>query len=204
MWGGGDVSESVPDRLYERLFTPRALPQEDWPLCREDWARVEFVSGLAWRGQILDVGSGDGTLGAMVAARNPLVRYVRGVETHLGSIKKAQHLWADQTMTASADWPDGPLFHGALCCEVLEHLSVADGDALLKRIKSQMLPGAMVLVTVPHEYGSRASYTGHVTRYDAVSLWCHMKEAGLPIKHSGEIASPVTGHAVWLYAIAYA
>jgi 2-polyprenyl-3-methyl-5-hydroxy-6-metoxy-1,4-benzoquinol methylase len=182
-------TDYAPDHLYERLFQPWTLPESEWPLCKEDWARVDAVTRLPWKGHLLDFGAGDGTLAAMVCSRNPLVRRIHCYEADEERIGRAQSLWDNET-----EWPldfDLPPitvghFDGALCCEVLEHLKKKDARDVLSEIHSAMKPGAMLCVTVPKAGGSREKYPGHIRSFTAMDLMACLRNAGFTKFSGGE------------------
>ena len=123
-------AEYVPDRLYQRLFQSWTLPESEWPECKQDWSRVDAVCALPWKGTIIDFGSGDGTLAAMVCSRNPLVGFVAGVEQDIEQRSAANNLWLGRGWNVQAYPTIGNRqrqFDGALCCEVLEHLTPEEG-----------------------------------------------------------------------------
>ena len=191
--------EYVPDRLYARLFQPWKLPEAEWPLCRDDWRRVNAITSLPWRGTILDFGSGDGTLGAMVCSHNPKVKCVRGVEQDLKQIQRARMLWNGWRVDYdTALNPKMNSYDGVLCCEVLEHLTPEAGDKVLGDLKRAMKKDAMICVTVPHPTGPRAEYPGHVRKFFPRGLIALLTEFGfthLNIGNIGVIWIMVTGRA---------
>ena len=194
---------SPRDHLYERLFQPWALPEAEWPLAREDWQRVEAVCALPWQGRVLDIGSGDGTLGALVASRNPLVTQLWGVEPDPDQVAQADRLWHGWPASWGSSWPPDvmPRFDGALVAEVLEHLTPEDGLSLLRRVKAACRPGALVVVTVPNVGGSRADYPGHLRWFSSVDLDQLLQEAGFPLAAHSTIAAT---NPIWLMAVCHA
>lgn len=214
----------VPDRLFARLFQPWTLPVTDWGLAQEDWSRVDAITSLPWAGRIVDVGSGDGTLGAMVCSRNPAVFGLEGVESDPAQRARARRLWRQHRINdggaARLSWhgvsemrPTPTVirllgtrvaggFDGALVCEVLEHLSVAAGTAILRAVKGVCRSGALVCVTVPDPDGSRWRYPGHITPYRVPALRAMLASAGFQmaaIRRIGRATPPIwvmiVGHA---------
>jgi 2-polyprenyl-3-methyl-5-hydroxy-6-metoxy-1,4-benzoquinol methylase len=194
----------LPDHLYARLFQPWTLPESEWPLCKEDWARVDAITALPWRGHILDMGAGDCTLAAMVCSRNPLVKYIRCVEPDQAQLKRAFDLWCWNGIYPQFNLCDDigsgkAVYDGALCCEVLEHLTPETGLALLKQIRAACKPGAMVCVTVPDEHGSRATYPGHISYFGHGELCDVLLKTGFrPTVTSDRLGT------IWLMGLAYA
>jgi 2-polyprenyl-3-methyl-5-hydroxy-6-metoxy-1,4-benzoquinol methylase len=160
-------TDYIPDHLYARLFQPWTLPAAEWPLAQEDWTRVRRIVDLPWKGQVLDVGSGDGTLGAMVCSHNPAVTALHAYEPDAAQVARARERWAGWPITAieALDTQADASYDGALCCEVLEHLHEAEGIALLKTIRRLLKPGALFCATVPLNIGPRALYPGHVRQF---------------------------------------
>lgn len=167
------ASDYVPDRLYARLFQPWTLPKEEWPLCREDWARVDAICALPWEGRLVDFGAGDGTLAAMVQSRNPEVTGILCVEQDAEQRIKIRGMWGYHGWNLEAVDALGihkPQIDGALCCEVLEHMTPEQGHQVLCDLKRVMKPGAMLCVTVPVVGSSRSNYPGHVRGFDLNTL----------------------------------
>lgn len=195
--------EYVPDHLYERLFQPWKLPESEWPLCKEDWARVDAITNLPWKGRLVDFGAGDGTLAAMVCSRNPEVRRIHCYELDEERIWRAESLW-DNEQSWPLDFDLPPItaghFDGALCCEVLEHLKDAEAKRVLTHIREALKPGAMLCVTVPYEKGSRAEYPGHIRRFSWASLGASLRAAGFTLAESR--TTDIKG--IWLMAVCYA
>lgn len=193
--------EYVPDRLYERLFQPWTLPESEWPLCREDWARVDAITRLPWWGTLLDFGAGDGTLAAMVCSRNRAVDRVYCVEQDEAQLDKQVVLWGEWPLRqkrpsylASCEPHDG-----ALCCEVLEHMTQEEGHQVLCDIKRVLKPGAILCVTVPEYRGSRAEYPGHIRKFSIGELSDDLLRAGFKTMDEERITGDI-----WLMARTYA
>jgi 2-polyprenyl-3-methyl-5-hydroxy-6-metoxy-1,4-benzoquinol methylase len=191
--------EYVPDHLYERLFTPWVLPESEWPLCKEDWARVDAVTALPWTGWVLDFGSGDGTLAAMVRARNPLVSGVQLVEKDDEQRVLAYNRWLDWVCNKTEPPHE---YDGALCCEVLEHMTPEEGHQVLCNIKRVLKPGGMLCVTVPNQAGPRATYPGHIREFTVAELARTITDAGFTVKDGDAIGGKIIP--VWFMAVARA
>jgi 2-polyprenyl-3-methyl-5-hydroxy-6-metoxy-1,4-benzoquinol methylase len=200
MWTDG-TAEYVPDKLYQRLFQPATLPAPDWALAREDWARVDAISWLPWKGSLLDFGSGDGTLAAMVCSRNPLVYRVELVEQDAAQTAKALLRWKDWPLHETHNWTTLE-YDGALCCEVLEHLTPDAGHQVLCDIKRVLKPGAMLCVTVPNVAGPRATYPGHIREFDISQFARTVADAGFTIEDGDAIGGKIIP--VWFMAVARA
>ena len=194
------MPEYVPDHLYERLFQPWTLPRDEWALCEEDWARVDAITRLPWRGKILDFGGGDGTLAAMVCSRNPFVVGVHGIDADDAQNAACRKRWGGWPITR--DRFPAPLagYDGALCGEVLEHLTPEDGHLVLTGIKRELAPGAMLCVTVPYADGPRAEYPGHIRTFTWKQLGSTLRDAGFTLDEmrSRDIST------IWLMAVCHA
>jgi 2-polyprenyl-3-methyl-5-hydroxy-6-metoxy-1,4-benzoquinol methylase len=163
------MPEYVRDKLYERLFQPWVLPPPEWSKANEDWVRVDTITRLPWHGRVLDFGAGDGTLAAMVCSRNPLVFRVDLVEHDHTQVTRAMLRWKDWPLFENNKWRENE-FDGALCCEVLEHLTEKDAEAVLLDIKKALRPDAQFCVTVPCAGGSREHYPGHIRSFPQFAL----------------------------------
>jgi SAM-dependent methyltransferase len=173
------ADDYVPDKLFARLFQPWTLPEAEWPLCREDWERVNLIASLPWMGTLLDFGAGDGTVAAMVCSRNPRVKGILCVEQDV-TLRDRAWFWHRQfwPIRVEPTLPTEGTYDGALCCEVLEHLTSAAGVLLLKDIHAVLKPGGMLCVTVPHKARSRATYPGHITDFTTDRLLEVVRAAG--------------------------
>ena len=196
----------VPDHLFARLFLPRTLPESEHPLCREDWARVKAICALPWHGRLLDVGSGDGALAGMVCGLNALVTHIDCYEPD--PVQK--DVWNPFVYGWMIDWhvgmfkpKEGVAYTGALCCEVLEHVSPSDGLQILSNIKQACAPGAMICVTVPFSGGSRATYPGHIQKFTGDSLRAMLINAGLGEPRLSFIRPNPDKHATWIMAVCH-
>ncbi len=188
----------VPDRLYERLFAPWKLRSAEWPLCKEDWARVDAITRLPWAGSLLDFGAGDGTLAAMVCSRNPAVTRIDMVESDSAQATKALLRWKEWPLFEAHQWLERR-YDGALCCEVLEHMDAKQAHVTLQRIHRVLRPGGTLCVTVPHRGGSRADYPGHVRQFVRYSLGEDLEHAGFTLESTGGLIGNI-----WLLALARA
>jgi phospholipid N-methyltransferase len=202
---GGRLPEYVRDNLYARLFVPWTLPESEWPLCQQDWERVTAITALPWAGSILDVGSGDGTLAAMVCSRNPRVSRMTCIEPDRDQVERIEEYWKDHwwpmIVGGTFDHAErGKPYDGATCCEVLEHLPAEEGAALLSRLHGLLKPGAMCCVTVPYYKGSRADYPGHLRKYKKGQLTDELRAAGFRHVFIEDIGFPP----IWIMVDCYA
>ena len=99
-------------------------------------------------GRLLDVGCGDGALGARLAAQGALVT---GVDPSPAAIDRARAAhpdmdWALPTEDGRLPAPDAS-FDVVTCVHVLEH--VADTQTLLSESRRVLVSGGFLIVTVP-------------------------------------------------------
>jgi len=196
-------SDYVPDRLFARLFQPWTLPEAEWPLCREDWIRVDTITGLPWKGELLDFGAGDGTLSALVRSRNPGVLSVTCIEQDEAQCRRIGQLWREWEPVTCSSIPMDGRYDGALCCECLEHMSDKAGRDVLEELHSLMMPDAMICVTVPYPYGTRQDFPGHVRKIHGNELYRDLEAAGFKSVAVSLIHGPERDP-IWLMAVAHA
>lgn len=146
----------------------------DPPLTPNAWLRWDVVSrlldGLADVERVLEVGAGEGALGARLARRYDYV----GVEPDPLSRARAR----ERVGTVLEALPDES-FDLVCAFEVLEH--VADDGAELRLWRGQLRPGGWLLLSVPaHEkrFGPADRRVGHVRRYDPERLAALLTETG--------------------------
>ncbi|MEX0817434.1 MAG: class I SAM-dependent methyltransferase [Gaiellales bacterium] len=138
------------------------------------WLRWDVVSrlldGLADVGQVLEVGAGEGALGARLARRYDYV----GVEPDPLSRARAR----ERVGTVVEALPD-ETFDLVCAFEVLEH--VADDGAELRLWRDRLRPGGWLVMSVPaHElrFGPADRRVGHFRRYDPDRLAALLTETG--------------------------
>lgn len=98
--------------------------------------------------RVLEIGCGEGALGAAYLRRNPTCRYV-GVECHAPSAAIARGR-LPEVIAANAETLDdaGGPFDLVVLGDVLEHF--ADPEAMLDRLRGWMAPGAHLVACVPN------------------------------------------------------
>jgi SAM-dependent methyltransferase len=149
----------------------RTLP----PLTFSAWLRYDLVTRMLATvpeiGTALEVGAGQGAMGARLARR---YRYV-GVEPDAQSFAVAQQRVGSHGGTmrhGSVDVLDSAGPFDLVCAfEVLEHL--ADDRAALERWRQFVRPGGWLLLSVPaHQarFGPADARVGHYRRYDPAQL----------------------------------
>jgi SAM-dependent methyltransferase len=144
------------------------------PLTPNAWLRWDVVSrlldGLEDVERVLEVGAGEGAVGARLARRYDYV----GVEPDPRSRARAR----ERVETVLEELPDGS-FDLVCAFEVLEH--VADDRAELRAWRDRLRPGGWLLVSVPaHEkrFGPADRRVGHFRRYEPGGLAELLTETG--------------------------
>ena len=115
----------------------------------------EAARDLPHGARVLDVGAGDRRVGERLAALRPDLAYESVDVDPAGGHDHA----------SLADAPPG--YDGALLLEVIEHLSLPDGLALLREIRGRLRPGGVLVVSTPnigHPWAYLRDAT-HVTPY---------------------------------------
>ncbi len=131
---------------------------------------IDFVPA-DWK-FIVDVGAGDGRISNILISRG--VKIV-GVDWSAESLK---HFSGQKIVTdIRSSWPTVDVFDGAICAEVLEHLTSDDTSQVLKNIRHHVRSG--FLITVPaneelsvnmmscHECGSNFHIWGHLRAFNS-------------------------------------
>jgi SAM-dependent methyltransferase len=119
------------------------VPDEPGPAAPE---LVEFVRGLGERGDVLDLGCGDGRLTAELRARSLV-----GADTSGVALERARRRLPDASFVLVE--PDEPLplddssFDLVLCAETIEH--VRDVQLLVSEVRRVLRPGGAFAVTTP-------------------------------------------------------
>ena len=150
------------------------------PLSLHAWLRFDAVERLlpAGVGRVLEIGAGQGAMGALLARRYSYV----GLEPDATSCAVAQRrVGADRVLCLDAEAfePDEP-FDLVCAFEVLEHLP--DDRAAVRRWSRFARPGGWMLVSVPaggKRMGSADVRAGHIRRYDRGDIEAVLTDAGL-------------------------
>jgi len=136
--------------------------------------------------RVLDVGCGDGSLLAAVAARHPDVGALLGVdiaeaalELARDAVPQAELLRCDpQTAALPVDEPCDIV----LSCEVLEHID--DCGAVVARMRDALRPGGSLVISVPHSmthWGPHDEGVHHVHRFERDEMADLLTDAGLRV-----------------------
>jgi SAM-dependent methyltransferase len=131
---------------------------------------------------VLELGCGEGAMGAWVAART--TEYT-GVEPDRSARATAAARVAavpGARVVASLDDTSGLAVDLACAFEVLEH--VEDDVALLRTLRSRIRPGGALLLSVPahpDRYGASDELVGHFRRYARADLTGRLGRAGYDV-----------------------
>lgn len=163
---------------------PGAAPNADAvaPLTPNAWLRFDVVSRLLPPGvkDVLEVGCGQGSLGARLALR---FNYL-GVEPDESSCGVAQQRVAamgrgEVRNISTGDLADDDKFDMVCAFEVLEHIE--DDAGALTEWAGRLRPGGWLLMSVPaHQsrYGAADELVGHFRRYDPAVMTALLEKVG--------------------------
>jgi glycosyltransferase involved in cell wall biosynthesis len=173
------------DVAYTARATPPLAPRAAlrWQLVRQSLAEIAPDT-------VLEVGAGQGSVGARIATTSSYV----GVEPDATSrATAARRLPAGARLLADVDELRHDEMFDLLCAfEVLEHIS-DDRDAL-DRWVHHVRPGGHVLVSVPAEpdrWGPYDELVGHVRRYTRADLEALFRSTGLDVVAVDHYGFPV-------------
>jgi SAM-dependent methyltransferase len=137
---------SEPLRLRSAAAQAQAgeRPANYYSSSRADLASL--VPSTAWR--VLEVGCGTGQLGRLLRQRG---HHVSGIELMSQAAEEAADHLDDvvcgDVETIELPWPDASL-DAILCGDVLEHL--ADPWRTLRRLSALLVPGGLVIASIPN------------------------------------------------------
>jgi 2-polyprenyl-3-methyl-5-hydroxy-6-metoxy-1,4-benzoquinol methylase len=120
------------------------------------------------RGRVLELGSGNGHLGAAIAARG---LEVIGVELSRRKVAKAREYYPDLTFLEGDIFklPAGlEGFDTVVIAEVLEHVPAEAGSIMCDIARSRLREGGRLLVSTPYE--DMVPHRNHLTEFTAASL----------------------------------
>lgn len=173
----------VPHRRGVAMATGSTAPKLDAiaPLTPNAWLRYDVVSRILPDGvtDILEVGCGQGALGARLAQR---YHYV-GVEPDEASSGVARQrvaaLGRGEVRQASVAELGDERFDLVCAFEVLEHIE--DDEAALTEWAARLRPGGWVLLSVPayqRRFSAADTLVGHFRRYDPPVLADLLRRCG--------------------------
>lgn len=158
--------------------------------------------------RILDVGTADGYLGAILKERG---HYVAGVERDPRLVEKARSIY-DRFFQADIDrfeFPERAAYDLVIFADVLEHL--IDPAAVLRRAIASLKPNGKIIISVPNvaniavrlslllgrfDYGDRGILDRtHLRFFTRQTLTKLLQESGLSIRRT--VATPIPVQLVW-------
>ncbi len=134
-------------RTYDALCGrhPRVRPWHFQWLAVKDLHRDLSAALPQLRGRVLDVGCGEKPYAAWLSGATECV----GIDVYKGSK-------VDVVITPGSPWPlQSGSFDGVLCTQVVEH--ARDLDNLLSEIDRVLVPGGLLLLTVPFAYNEHGA-----------------------------------------------
>jgi SAM-dependent methyltransferase len=171
--------------VAERFATARLATSgadDRWaPLAPNAWLRFDVVSRMLPPGvtDVLEIGCGQGALGARLAQR---YRYV-GLEPDPVSFAVASQRIAQvgrgEVRNVRVESLDVERFDLVCAFEVLEHIE--DDAAALAEWASHLRPGGWLLLSMPahqRRYGPFDELVGHIRRYDPDALDALLRRCG--------------------------
>lgn len=145
-----------------------------WDLVRAAFADVE--------GPVLEVGCGQGAMGARLARRFPYT----GVEPDPSSAavarERIEHVSGAEFRQEALDEVGAGAYEAVCAFEVLEHLE--DDRAALELWHSHVRPGGRLVLSVPawqRRFGPADEHVGHYRRYDPDVLAGRLRSAGFEV-----------------------
>ncbi|HYI45275.1 MAG TPA: class I SAM-dependent methyltransferase [Actinomycetota bacterium] len=142
------------------------------PLSLNAWLRYDFIerilAGLEGVGRVLEVGTGQGAIGARLASRYDYT----GVEPDLDSFavarKRLERVGRGRMVNGFvSDLPADATFDLVCAFEVLEHIE--DDVAALREWGARVRPGGYAMISspaFPDRFGPFDHFAGHFRRYD--------------------------------------
>jgi 2-polyprenyl-3-methyl-5-hydroxy-6-metoxy-1,4-benzoquinol methylase len=194
------IHAAIPGDYQQRALRRGRRLQRAWHRLRQRAAAA--VVGLPRGAALLDAGCGSGIMLRYLA--RPGMR-VTGIDISPPAAAFARAHLADLApdiiLHNVPSAPIAPASHDiALCCEVLEHLTPAEADALLLALQRALRPGGQLYITVPN---ARSPWLllewlldtlrltppmrgqQHVTRYHRGSLAARITQAGFTVERLG-------------------
>jgi SAM-dependent methyltransferase len=154
------------------------------PLTFNAWLRYDIVrrrlAGLEDIRSILEIGAGEGALGARLAVDydytglEPDERSFRRAEARLATIGRGRIICGDLSSLEP-----GQMFDVACAFEVLEHIE--DDEAALRAWRERLRPRGYLLLSVPafpRQWGAADVKAGHFRRYEPQHLANLLRSAG--------------------------
>lgn len=165
------------------------------PLTPNAWLRYDVVDRMLPSdvATVLEVGCGQGALGARLSAR---CRYV-GMEPDPDSFRVAEQRFArlahGEVRRTTIDALDPAERFDLVCAfEVLEHIE--DDAETLRRWANALNPGGWLMLSVPayqHRYSAADQLVGHYRRYDPADLASLVERVGFEEVEVCEYGAPL-------------
>ncbi|MDH3251713.1 MAG: glycosyltransferase, partial [Ignavibacteria bacterium] len=114
------------------------------------WKRLSFIRDHV-SGRVLEIGAACGNMTRYIAA-NPAVTYVCAVDQQPEYIAQLRQYGFPKVEAICADlrtYPFNDQFDCVVMGELIEHLSLAEEQALVSRLRAIMRPGASFIITTP-------------------------------------------------------
>lgn len=131
--------------------------------------------------RVLEVGAGQGALGAWLARRYEYTGIEPDAESRRVAVSRLQALGRGEVRGELVEG-DEPSYDAVCAFEVLEHIE-DDGKALTSW-RARLAPGGFLLLSVPahsRRFGLSDTYVGHFRRYDRVPLRDRLEAEGFEI-----------------------
>ena len=149
------------------------------------WLRFDAIRravGTVAPQSVLELGCGEGAMGAWMAARTAEYTGVEPDPTARATAAARVAAVPGARVVASLDDTAGLAVDLACAFEVLEH--VEDDVALLRTLRSRIRPGGSLLLSVPahpDRYGASDELVGHFRRYPRADLTGRLRRAGYDV-----------------------
>jgi SAM-dependent methyltransferase len=131
--------------------------------------------------RVLEIGAGEGGLGAWLAARLDYVGVEPDEASRTVAIRRLRAVGRGEILP-SLDATDANRFDTVCAFEVLEHIQ--DDGGALRSWRERLAPGGHLLISVPahsRRFGLSDRYVGHFRRYDRGALHDLLETAGFEI-----------------------
>jgi 2-polyprenyl-3-methyl-5-hydroxy-6-metoxy-1,4-benzoquinol methylase len=150
-------------------------------------------------GRVLDVGCGIGRSLTWLEGSRPV-----GVDHNATAVAVCRNQGLEAYTSEEfdpAEWAG--TFDSLLLAHVVEHMTAAEAEALLKHYLPSLRPGGKVIVICPQERG-QASDPTHVTFFDAADLSRLLQQVGLTVQRTFSFPFPRRLGKLFIYNETYA
>jgi SAM-dependent methyltransferase len=154
------------------------------PLTLNAWLRYDVVRGILGRlgdvESVLEIGAGEGALGARLAQRYAYVGLEPDPQSFTKAAERLNRVGAGEVLNGSVDQlAPGGTFDLVCAFEVLEHID--DDEGVLRDWRTRVRPGGWLLISVPawrSRFGAADRRVGHYRRYDPDDVEAMLRAAG--------------------------